>query len=298
MKSREPHRVSQKLDCVHSDLCKLPVKSRNGAKYMITFLDDYTNYGLIYFLKSKSQSFHCFMHYVRWAEQNTSLKVEKIRTDNGGQYANEKWETFCGETGIQHLMGPPHSPQLHSKVERFNQTIINQILLTLLHSNLPVRFREDSTRNSLAALNSSPSRPNPGASTPFSLFEGISTSYHRLRTFGCKCWRRITSPNRGGKLSSKGSACLHLYTLPGGDGWMVWDIALSKPIKSHNMIFFEHERPGLGDMGKKAQQDWVEWITTTAPLTSHTPLPTPVINPPRPSILTDETDLRPSLRER
>lgn len=62
MKSRETHRVSRKLDCVHSDLCQLPVKSTSGARYMMTFLDGYTNLGVIYVRKSKTQAFQCLMH--------------------------------------------------------------------------------------------------------------------------------------------------------------------------------------------------------------------------------------------
>lgn len=32
MKSWEVHRVSRKLDCIHSDLCQLPIKSMSGAR--------------------------------------------------------------------------------------------------------------------------------------------------------------------------------------------------------------------------------------------------------------------------
>lgn len=144
MRSRELHCVSMKLDCVHSDLCQLPVQSHTGARYMMTFLDEYTNYGVIYFLKSKSQALSGFKHFVHWAGRQTKTSLQKVRTDNGGEYTGRDWQAFCDESGISHWMEPPYSPQLHGKAERYNRTILDRILPTLLHSKLPVRFWEDS----------------------------------------------------------------------------------------------------------------------------------------------------------
>lgn len=178
MKSRELHRLSRKLDCVHSDLCQLPVTSRTGARYLMTFLDEYTNYGVIYFLKSKSQALGCFKHFVQWAERQTKISLRKIRTDNGGEYTGKDWTAFCDGLGISHSMGPPHSPQVHGKAERYNRTILDRILPTLLHSKLPVRFWEDTVRHTLIGLNSSPSRTNPGSAAPHSLWSESPASYN------------------------------------------------------------------------------------------------------------------------
>lgn len=80
----------------------------------------------------------------------------------------------------------------------------------------------------------------------------------------------VTGPTRGGKLAPKGSACLFLYTLPDGDGWMIWDLTLAKPVKSHDVIFFEDDFPGLGAIGEKLGQEWVDWTTLTSRLHSDT----------------------------
>lgn len=293
MKSRELHRVSRKLDSVHSDLCQLPVQSRTGARYIMTFLDEYTNYGVIYFLKLKSQALSCFKHYVRWAERQTKISLRKIRTDNGGEYTSQDWQAFCDENGISHSMGPSHSPQMHGKAERYNRTILDRILPTLLHSNLPVRFWEDSVRHSLIGLNSSPSRTNPGSATPHTMWSDTPASYHRLRTFGCRCWRMITGPTQGGKLSPKSSESLLMYTLPEGDGWMVWDLGLSRMVKSHDVIFFEDEFPGLKLKMNRTKHDWSTWTVTNTPSTTHHPS-----RMEDQSILTEEIMLTPRLTMR
>ena len=56
------HRTEDKLDYVHSDLWgpnKVP--SRSGARYFMTFIDDYSRMVWVYFLKSKDEAFSTFV---------------------------------------------------------------------------------------------------------------------------------------------------------------------------------------------------------------------------------------------
>lgn len=88
MKSRYMYKASKPLDLVHSDLCSLPVVSRCGSKYFITFIDEATHFAVVYFLKSKDQAFKSFKHYVAYAERKTGLEVRRLRSDNGGEYTS------------------------------------------------------------------------------------------------------------------------------------------------------------------------------------------------------------------
>ena len=49
------HRASYILDLIHSDVAGLfPTTSINGCMYFLTFIDDYSRYCCIYFMKHKS----------------------------------------------------------------------------------------------------------------------------------------------------------------------------------------------------------------------------------------------------
>jgi len=51
-------RASCSLDLVHSDLMgPFPHPSINKARYVVTFIDDYSCYTWVYFLKKKSKVF-------------------------------------------------------------------------------------------------------------------------------------------------------------------------------------------------------------------------------------------------
>lgn len=65
-----------------------------------------------------------------------------------------------------------------------------------------------------------------------------------------------TSSGGGGELSPKSTESVLLYTLAEGVGWMVWDLGSSCAVKTHNVIFFEDEFPGLRVGMSQTRQDW------------------------------------------
>jgi hypothetical protein len=55
---RKVHRASSPLDPIHNDLMgPLPRPPINKASYMITFIDDFSRYTWLYFLRQKSEVF-------------------------------------------------------------------------------------------------------------------------------------------------------------------------------------------------------------------------------------------------
>ena len=53
------------LDLIHSDVCgPVQVKTLGGARYFVTFIDDYTHYVDICFISEKSQVFEMFKQYI------------------------------------------------------------------------------------------------------------------------------------------------------------------------------------------------------------------------------------------
>ena len=69
-------RAKRPLDLVHSDLDNMPVLSMGGYKYTTTFLDDYSSFGVMFYLKKKSDEFTAFKQYKVWAKRQlgTTLK--------------------------------------------------------------------------------------------------------------------------------------------------------------------------------------------------------------------------------
>lgn len=74
------------LALVHSDVMgPMNVKSAGGARYVLTFIDDYSRYTVVYFLKAKSEVMDKFKLYKTFAENQFGRSLQCIRTDNGGE---------------------------------------------------------------------------------------------------------------------------------------------------------------------------------------------------------------------
>lgn len=69
------------LDYVHTDVWgPAKVTSKGSSRYLVSFMNDYSRYAWVYFLKSKNEVFK------RWramVENRTGRKVKIVRSDNG-----------------------------------------------------------------------------------------------------------------------------------------------------------------------------------------------------------------------
>lgn len=144
----------------------------------MTFINEKSHYAVLHFAKSKDQSLVTFKHYVAFAERDTGEKLKKIRMDNVGEYTSAAWDNYCKQTGGSHSKGPPHSPQLNGKAERFNRTILDKILPSLFHAGLPVHFWGAGAQHAVSSYNLTRTRVNEGKSSPHTLWKLLPASYH------------------------------------------------------------------------------------------------------------------------
>ena len=108
-----------------------------GNKYFLTFIDDFSKYIYIYYIKSKSDVYTKFLHYKALVEKETSAKIQKIKADNRGEYNSEKFHQFCQKEGISIHYTVPYTPEQNGVAERLNLTLLNKVRSVLAESSLP-----------------------------------------------------------------------------------------------------------------------------------------------------------------
>ena len=106
------NRSMEPIGRVHTDLCgPMPTLSVNGAKYILTFIDDATRYITTYFIDNKSDTFDRFRTFKAFAEMQSGRKLKILRSDGGGEYVNTEMRKFLIKHGIHHEMTTPDTPQ-------------------------------------------------------------------------------------------------------------------------------------------------------------------------------------------
>jgi hypothetical protein len=116
--------ASGPLHLVHSDLCgPLYSPSFFGCKYILTFIDDFSRSTCVYFLKLKSEVFDKFLAYKALVEKYFGHQIQRLRTDNGGEYVNNNVTSYCIIEGIQMQHIVPYTPQQNGVAQRKNHAL-------------------------------------------------------------------------------------------------------------------------------------------------------------------------------
>eukprot|EP00171_Calliarthron_tuberculosum_P017819 IDg17819t1 len=130
------------LDIVHTGVAQFPERSKGGAKYFVTYIDDKSKMITVVPIKSKSDCFHYFLKYKNRVETETGRKIRVLRSDGGGEYISTEFLTFLEEHGIQHQKTCAYTPQQNGVAERMNRTLKELVRAMLHHKAVGVEFWE------------------------------------------------------------------------------------------------------------------------------------------------------------
>ena len=151
------HKTEGILDYVHTDIWgPVQVVSKGGARYFMSFIDDYSKKFWVYFLKNKSEAFATFKKWKAKVENQTGRKIKCIRSYNGTEYKDGEFLKFCEEHGIKRHFIVRRTPQKNGMAERLNWTISEIARCIRLNAGLPKVFYAKVVNMACYILNRSP----------------------------------------------------------------------------------------------------------------------------------------------
>ena len=94
-----------------------PVKDRerNRERFFQSIIDEYSRRAAVYNTQTKSNVFRIFEEHIKRAECFLNTKVKVLRTDNGTEFSNQSFRSFCSKHEIRLFR--------HNKIE-FAYTLI------------------------------------------------------------------------------------------------------------------------------------------------------------------------------
>ena len=77
------------LELLHMDLCGLlKVQSRNGKKYILVIVDDYSRFTWTRFLRSKAETLEELVVFFKMIQTKLNQVIAGIRSDHGTEFEN------------------------------------------------------------------------------------------------------------------------------------------------------------------------------------------------------------------
>ncbi|KAE8695306.1 hypothetical protein F3Y22_tig00110721pilonHSYRG00071 [Hibiscus syriacus] len=155
-------------------------------------------------------------------ENEIDLKVKRLRSDNGGEYRNNRFREFCANNGIKMETTVPMTPQQNGVAERMNRTLNERARSMRIHAGLPKLLWAEAINTATYLINHGPSVPLDGG-IPEEAWSKKEINFSHLRVFCCISYVHINSAERS-KLDAKSNKCV--FVGYGGDEFECYDEAM------------------------------------------------------------------------
>nr|GEX73128.1 hypothetical protein [Tanacetum cinerariifolium] len=238
--------VDQPLFRLHMDLFGPTfVKSLNKKSYCLVITDDYNKFTWVFFLATKDETSPILKTCIAGLENQLSLTVKVIRSDNETGFKNSDLNQFCRLKGIKREFSVPKTPQQNGIAERKNKTLIEATRTMLVDSLLPILFWAESV-NTACYVQNRVLVTKPYNKTPYELLHGRSPSIGFMRLFGCPVTILNTMDHLGKFQGKVDEGFLVGYSVCTSPTWLFDIDSLSGTMNYHPVTAGNQTNSGVG----------------------------------------------------
>lgn len=195
---------NEPFELIHIDTWgPFSVETRDGYKYFLTIVDDYSRATWLFLMKLKSDVLFIFPNFIHMVETQYNTKIKSVRSDNAHEL---KFDALFSEKGIIAYHSCPETPEQNYVVERKHQHILNVARALLFQSNVPLEFWGDCVLTAVYLINRLPT-PVLDNKSPYEKLTTKLPDYNFLKSFGCLCYSS-TSPKSRHKFDPRAKACV------------------------------------------------------------------------------------------
>ncbi|GJZ77419.1 retrovirus-related pol polyprotein from transposon TNT 1-94, partial [Tanacetum coccineum] len=138
-KESHPHKpepsTNEKLQMVHMDLYgPMRVESINKKRYILVFVDDFSHFTWVKFLRTKDEALEIIIKFLKQAQVSLNAIVRYLRTVNSTEFLNQTLRNYTKDVGITHITSTTRTPQQNVVVERRNHTLVEAARTMLIFS--------------------------------------------------------------------------------------------------------------------------------------------------------------------
>ncbi|XP_060972468.1 uncharacterized protein LOC133038362 [Cannabis sativa] len=133
------NRASKPLEIIHIDLWgPSHITAKDGYRYYVHFVDDYSRYTWIFPLVEKNQAFDTFVRFKSMVEKQFNLPIKNLQADWGGEYRT--FTRFLSDQGILFTHSCPHTHEHYGRAKRKHRNITETGLTILTQSGLDFSY--------------------------------------------------------------------------------------------------------------------------------------------------------------
>ena len=188
-RSREPdQRATEVLEFVHCDLAgPVQQEAKEGFKYAMSFVDDFSGIIFIYFLKSKSDTVSALKKFLADSAPYGCVKI--LRSDNGSELTSNEFKSVLIEHKIKQETSAPYSPHQNGTVERNWRSIFEMARCLLIEAKLPKYLWTYAVMTAVYIRNRCYNKRT--SKTPYEVLTGKKPNLSKMHIFGSECYAYV-----------------------------------------------------------------------------------------------------------
>ena len=128
----------------------------NGYRYFVLFIDDYSRFTWIYFLKHRYELSQIYIDFATMITTQFSCTIKIFRTDNAMEYQDSVLLQFLKQQGTIVQRSCPHTSQQNGRAERKHRHILDSVRAQLLSASCPEKFWGEAALTSIYTINRLP----------------------------------------------------------------------------------------------------------------------------------------------
>lgn len=169
--TKDTTRATRVFEIVCSDVLGSLIKNpRSDEQYVLTFIDDLSNYAVTYTIRARIEVANALKDYVVKTEAILlKNKMRLFRCDNANEFVSGEVVVFCREKGIQIDPSNPYTPEQNSRAERYNQRLMERVQAMIIESGMDQEEWPLVMKCAQYIINRTPTRSNPEMKTPFEM---------------------------------------------------------------------------------------------------------------------------------
>ncbi|KAL4116577.1 hypothetical protein PRIC2_012029 [Phytophthora ramorum] len=238
--SRSMSKTTKVLQLVHTDVMgPMKTKLKGGARYVLTFVDDYSKYVTAYIISKKSEVPIKFKTFMNLYENQWGERIKYLRSDNGTEYANKEMDKMCALNGIVHQKTVPYSPQQNGVAERMNRTIMEKARGMLYYKGISTMWWAEVVSTSVYLINRSTTSTH-SSMTPQELAFNDKPRLDHLRVFGSVGYAHVNKA-KCIELEPNSFKCMFLGYAENSKGSRVYDLESNKVKVTRSVKLDERE---------------------------------------------------------